>query len=93
MHALTLRNIPADLFAFLRQEAATHHRSLNRQAIAALDTYRRNQLKANLEPIAAVQKREQISLRLASIHNAIKRSNNTQTADEILGFDAQGLAQ
>jgi plasmid stability protein len=93
MHALTLRNIPADLFAFLRQDAVAHHRSLNKQAIAALDAYRQNQTAAQPAVPDDEQKRAQLSQRLNSIRSKLHSSANTQTADEILSFDANGLPQ
>ncbi len=35
---LTLKNIPEDVYERLRQSAATHHRSLNSEAIVCLES-------------------------------------------------------
>jgi len=37
MAALTLRNIPDDLYHDLKQQAAQHHRSLNKEAVYLLE--------------------------------------------------------
>jgi plasmid stability protein len=91
MHAMTLRNIPADLFAFLRQDAAAHHRSLNRQAIAALDAYRTSQVGISPSTRSITDKRAQLTQRLSAIRTQLAASANRQTIDEILGFDDHGL--
>jgi plasmid stability protein len=44
MPSVSLRDLPPDLLAFLKTDAAAHHRSLNAHLIAILEAYRQQVL-------------------------------------------------
>lgn len=89
MSALTLRDLPEDLHAFLKADAAANHRSFNKQVIVALDAYRNSKLRDDQPRLTPEQKiartREiQAQIRAQMIHEP-------RTDDEILGYDENGL--
>lgn len=89
MAVMTLRDIPEDLQEFLKADAAANHRSLNKQVIAALDEYRAMKLGQAGQRKTPAQKRAAADRILAAIQNNI--TPDTRSADDILGYDAQGL--
>ena len=89
MSAVTLRDLPEDLHAFLKADAEANHRSFNKQVIVALDSYRNNanqQNKPKLTPEQKIAKTREIQalIRAEMIHDS-------RTDDEILGYDENGL--
>jgi plasmid stability protein len=89
MSAVTLRDLPDDLHAFLKADAAANHRSFNKQVIVALDAYRNSrepQLKPKLTP-------EEKRARVKEIQALIRAEmiHDPRTDDEILGYDENGL--
>lgn len=85
MPGLTLRNLPADLHLWLKQQAAAHHRSLNQEVILQLDALRSH-------PVS----RSDADLRLARIRTIAERAARLPVLDqcpelEILGLGADGL--
>ncbi len=89
MNALTLRDLPDDLHAFLKADAAANHRSFNKQVIVALDAYR--QLRTPVVP-RKLTPEEKIE-RVREIQAQIRREavSDGRTADEIIGYDENGL--
>jgi len=45
MAALTLRNIPDELYRSLKQQAVEHHRSLNKEVVYLLETGLQSQVR------------------------------------------------
>jgi plasmid stability protein len=89
MNAVTLRDLPEDLHAFLKADAAANHRSFNKQVIVALDSYRSSlapQVKPRLTP-------EQKRARIREIQALIRAEmiHDPRTDDEIIGYDENGL--
>lgn len=84
MPAITVRDIPEDLHQWLKQSAAAHHRSVNKEVIAALQALRDastlSPQRASLADIMA------IAQQVASAEEFDARS-----ADAIMGYDASGL--
>ncbi|EXI66578.1 MAG: hypothetical protein AW08_02483 [Candidatus Accumulibacter adjunctus] len=85
MPTLTLRDVPADLHQWLKEQAGGHRRSLNQEVISQLDALR--SLPAS---------RSDADLRLARIRAIATRSARLPVLDErpeaqILGLGADGL--
>ena len=85
MPNLTLRDVPADLHQWLKEQAGAHRRSLNQEVILQLDTLRN--LPAS---------RSDADLRLARIRAIATRTAGLPVVDEraeaeILGLGADGL--
>lgn len=85
MPHLTLRDVPADLHLWLKQQAGAHRRSLNQEVILQLDALR----GSAASPVDTVQ-------RLARIRAIAGRTASLPVLDarleaEILGLGADGL--
>jgi plasmid stability protein len=84
MPTMTLRDVPVELHAWLKQQARAHHRSVNKEAIVLLDRLRGEaptvRQRITAEEIMA------IACRVAQAPVLDDRS-----ADEILGYDDNGL--
>ncbi|MDZ7589552.1 MAG: hypothetical protein U5L05_02445 [Rubrivivax sp.] len=85
MPNLTLRDVPADLHLWLKQQAGAHRRSLNQEVILQLDALRgRTASSADAD------------LRLARIRDIALRTASMPVLDvrpeaEVLGLGADGL--
>jgi len=87
MATMTLREVPDELHSWLRQQAETHHRSVNKEVIVLLEKLREKpdepvELSAE-ERFAAML---EISRRCAALPELDPRS-----ADEIVGYDENGI--
>ena len=84
MPNVTLRDVPADLHSWLKQRAASHHRSVNKEVIALLEDVRGGTgpaaRRANAEEIM------DIARRASALPVRDRRSE-----DEILGYGSDGL--
>ena len=85
MPNLTLRDVPADLHLWLKQQAGANRRSLNQEVILQLDSLR----GSTASPADAGQ-------RLARIRAIARRSASLQVLDQrpeadILGLGVDGL--
>lgn len=84
MATLTLRDVPTDLHDWLKQQAEAHHRSVNKEVIAALEGLRTQNAaakdKATVEEILAIGRR------FAALPVLDDRSD-----DEIVGYDENGI--
>lgn len=89
MSAVTLRDLPDDLHAFLKADAAANHRSFNKQVIVALDSYRTTQVSQVPRKLTPEEK----MARVREIQAHIRREAvmDGRTADEIIGYDENGL--
>ena len=84
MPDLTIRGVSDELHGWLKQQAATHHRSLNRETVALL------------EKIRADTRQHGPRLSAEEIMSKAKRFANLpildhRSADEIVGYDESGL--
>ena len=85
MPNLTLRDVPADLHLWLKQQAAAHRRSLNQEVLLQLDALR-----------SLPVRRFDADLRLARIRTIAARAARLPVLDqrpeaELLGLGAHGL--
>jgi antitoxin VapB len=84
MADLTIRGVSDELHAWLKQQARTHHRSVNREAIALIEAVRAGAGPAKPRP--SPQEILSRARRFAEL-----RALDTRPADEILGYDDNGL--
>jgi len=85
MPTMTLRDLPEDLHDWLKRQAEAHHRSVNKEVIALLESQRTRPERA----LTTEQKRariEEISRRSSALPVLDKRSE-----DDILGYYENGL--
>lgn len=84
MATLTIRDLPDDLHGWLKQQAEAHHRSVNKEVIAVLESLRGQsavpQTKPTVEEIMAIARR------FSSLPVLDDRSD-----DEIIGYDENGI--
>lgn len=84
MPNVTLRDVPADLHYWLKQRAASHHRSVNKEVIALLEDVRGGTgpaaRRANAAEIMEIARRaSELPLR------------DRRSEEEILGYGNDGL--
>ena len=86
MPNLTLRHVPDELHAWLKETARTHRRSVNREVILLLEVLREGQQvtrrKASLEELLEIGRR-------AAALPVLDRRGEA----EILGFDETGVSR
>ena len=85
MPTMTLRDLPEDLRDWLKRQAEAHHRSVNKEVIALLESLRSRPERA-LTQEERRARIEEISRRSAALPVLDKRSE-----DGILGYDENGL--
>jgi plasmid stability protein len=84
MPSVTLRDVPDDLHSWLKQRAASHHRSVNKEVIALLEGVRGG---GGPPPRpASAEEIMEIGRRAAALPLRDRRSE-----DEILGYSSNGL--
>lgn len=84
MADLTIRQLPEELHAFLRQRAAANHRSVNRETIALIEAAMKNAARA--KPRFTADEVMAMTQRFAELPVLDDRS-----ANEIIGYDENGL--
>lgn len=84
MADLTIRGLPDELHALLRQRAEANHRSVNRETIALIE--RAIKTEADARPRLSADEILAKARRFASLPVKDARS-----ADELIGYDADGL--
>lgn len=85
MPTITLRDVPEELHGWLKKQAKTHHRSVNKEVIALLET-----LRGCPEPhLSADEKFER--LMAISRRCAVLPILDHRSEDEILGYDENGI--
>ncbi len=87
MPTITLRNVPDDLHQHLKQQAKTHHRSVNREVIVLLETL----LKKSVDPTAPTSEERLSAMMEISRRCAELPELDSRSADEIIGYDENGL--
>lgn len=85
MATLTLRDVPDDLHDWLKRQAEVHHRSVNKEVLALLETLR-GQPGAVWSPEERYQRLMEISR-----SGAARPVLDTRSEDEILGYDENGV--
>ena len=84
MAALTIRGVPDELHAWLKQQARAHHRSVNREAIALIEAVRAGAVSGQSRP----SPQEILSKARGFADLPVM---DARPADEMLGYDDQGL--
>ena len=81
---MTLRDLPDDLHDWIKQQAAAHHRSVNKEVIALLDNLRRELPSARPRPSVG---------EILAIGERVAQAPvlNARGAEEILDYDENGL--
>lgn len=82
---MLIKQMPGDLKAWIADEARRHHRSMNKEAIALLETARAQ--RTGLMP-AAADDVDALLARFRALPDIDRRA-----ADEILGYDDNGLPE
>ena len=96
MPNLLIRDMPADLHNWLREQAVANHRSANRQAITLLESVRHAPQPSVAPSTRTADPKELARMRakLAEFHKKMATfptANDHLTDDEILGYDENGL--
>ncbi len=88
MGSMTVRELPEDLQAFLKADAAANQRSVNKQVIVALQAYR----DAKLAQASRVRTPEEKIAAIRVIQADVQREmeHDRRTDDEILGYNEHG---
>lgn len=88
MSTMTVRELPDDLQAFLKADAAANQRSVNKQVIVALQSYR----DAKLAQAPGVTTSEEKIAVMNRIRADIQREmvHDPRTDDEIIGYNEHG---
>lgn len=88
MSTMTVRELPEDLQAFLKADAAANQRSVNKQVIVALQSYR----DAKLAQAPSVTTPEKKIAAMNRIRADIQREmvHDPRTDDEIIGYNEHG---
>ena len=85
MPTITVRDLPSDLHVWLKQQAAAHHRSVNKEIVVLLDSLRIRRGQRALTPAERLARIQEIAERCAQTPEI-----DTRTADEIVGFAEDG---
>jgi len=84
MATMTLRDVPDELHRWLKQQAEAHHRSVNKEAIAVLESLRKQNAAPSAKP--SVGEIMAIAHRFSSLPVLDERSD-----EEIIGYDENGI--
>ena len=88
MPTMTVRELPDDLQAFLKADAAANQRSVNKQVIVALQAYR---AAVQVEAMRRTTPEEKMAaVRTIQAEVAKIVINDGRTADEIMGYNEYG---
>ena len=88
MSTMTVRELPDDLQAFLKADAAANQRSVNKQVIVALQEYRAARQVDAMRPKTPEEKIAAIRLIQAEIARVVVHDGRTD--DEIIGYNEFG---
>lgn len=88
MSTMTVRELPDDLQAFLKADAAANQRSVNKQVIVALQEYRDAKLAKASRVTTPEEKMAAIRKIQAEIALVVK--HDPRTDNEIIGYNEYG---
>ena len=88
MSTMTVRELPSDLQAFLKADAAANQRSMNKQVIVALQEYREAKQAAVMRPKTPEEKMAAMRIIQAEIAKVVVHDGRTD--DEIIGYNEFG---
>jgi plasmid stability protein len=88
MSTMTVRELPDDLQAFLKADAAANQRSVNKQVIVALQAYR--DAKLAQVPYAATPAKKIAAMNIIRANIQREMVHDPRTDDEITGYNEHG---
>lgn len=88
MSTLTVRELPDDLQAFLKADAAANQRSVNKQVIVALQAYRDTKLAQ--VPKSATPEEKMAAMNAIRANIQREMVHDPRTDDEIIGYNEHG---
>ena len=88
MSTMTVRELPSDLQAFLKADAAANQRSMNKQVLVALQEYREAKQAAVMRPKTPEEKMAAMRIIQAEIAKVVVHDGRTD--DEIIGYNEFG---
>jgi len=88
MSTMTVRELPEDLQAFLKADAASNQRSVNKQVIVALQTYR--DAKLAQAPGLTTPEEKMAAMNRIRAHIQREMVHDPRTDDEIIGYNEHG---
>ena len=88
MSSMTVRELPDDLQAFLKADAAANQRSVNKQVIVALQTYRDAKLAQT--PKATTPEEKMAAMKVIRAKIQREMVHDPRTDDEIIGYNEHG---
>ena len=88
MSTMTVRELPDDLQAFLKADAAANQRSVNKQVIVALQAYR--DAKLAQVPKASTPEEKMAAMNLIRAKIQLEMVHDPRTDDEIIGYNEHG---
>ena len=88
MSTMTVRELPDDLQAFLKADAAANQRSVNKQVIVALQAYR--DAKLAQVPKASTPEEKMAAMNLIRAKIQLEMVHDRRTDDEIIGYNEHG---
>lgn len=86
MADLTIRGLPDELHRYLKQSAEAHHRSVNRETIALIE----RAMAGNLDSKPRLSAAEVMAMAKPFASLPVQ---DGRAADDLLGYDADGLPQ
>ena len=88
MSTMTVRELPSDLQAFLKADAAANQRSVNKQVIVALQAYREAKQAAVIRPTTPEEK--MAAMNKIRAETALVVVHDGRTDDQIIGYNEFG---
>ena len=88
MSTMTVRELPDDLQAFLKADAAANQRSVNKQVIVALQAYR--DAKLAQVPKVSTPEEKMAAMNLIRAKIQLEMVHDPRTDDEIIGYNEHG---
>ncbi|MBK1716890.1 FitA-like ribbon-helix-helix domain-containing protein [Thiocystis violacea] len=86
MPTITLRDVPEPLHQRLQQQARQHHRSIDREVMVLLETL----LDGPVTPATPTREERRAAMLRISRRCATAPEQDPRSADEIIGYDANG---
>jgi antitoxin VapB len=88
---LTIRNLPLDMYEWLKEQANAQHRSLNKHVAAVLAEWREKSTQRSVANSTTSKAERFAQLEAISKRFAALPTTDPRTPDEILGYDEHGL--